>query len=111
MPDVLPFETTPRDVKKRLDDGESILLVDVREPHESAVARIEGADLIPMRTVPARIAKLEELAEGATLVVYCHHGVRSASVVDYLRKQGIDGVQSMAGGIDRWSVEVDSSIP
>jgi len=112
MPETpLPIETTPQDIQRRLAACEKLLLVDVREPAEFQVARIAGAKLIPMRTVPAQLQRLEAAADEATLIVYCHHGVRSLNVVNWLREQGISGCQSMAGGIDRWSLQIDPSVP
>jgi rhodanese-related sulfurtransferase len=67
--------------------------------------------LIPLRTVPAQLQRLEALADERTLIVYCHHGVRSLNVVNWLREQGISNCQSMAGGTDRWSLEIDPSVP
>jgi len=87
----LPLETTPQDVQRRLAAGEKFLLVDVREPAEFQVARILGAELIPMRTVPAQLQRLEAASDEATLIVYCHHGVRSLNVVNWLREQGVSG--------------------
>jgi rhodanese-related sulfurtransferase len=107
----LPLEITAAEVKRRLDAGETLKLVDVREPKEFQIARIEGAELIPMGTVPARLTALEAAADDATLIVYCHHGMRSLSVVNWLRRQGVESCQSMAGGIDRWSREIDPSVP
>lgn len=105
------MEIPPAEVKRKLDAGERLFLIDVREPEEYKVARIPGSELMPMNTVPAAIEDLERKAEQGTLVVYCHHGVRSANVVNYLRGQGIAASQSMAGGIERWSLEVDPSVP
>jgi rhodanese-related sulfurtransferase len=107
----LPFEASPQDVKQRLAAGEKLVLIDVREPSEFAIARLDGAELIPMRTVPAELSRLDGQADEATLIVYCHHGVRSLNVVNWLRQQGVDACQSMAGGIDRWSLEIDASVP
>jgi rhodanese-related sulfurtransferase len=107
----LPIETTPQDIQRRLADGEKLLLIDVREPDEFQAARISGADLIPMRTIPAHVQRLEAATDDATLIVYCHHGIRSLNVVNWLREQGVSGCQSMAGGIDRWSLEIDPSVP
>jgi len=107
----LPLEITPQDVQLRIAAGEKLLLIDVREPAEFQVARILGAELIPMRTVPAQLQHLEAAADDATLIVYCHHGVRSLNVVSWLREQGVTGCQSMAGGIDRWSLQIDPSVP
>jgi rhodanese-related sulfurtransferase len=107
----LPFEITPQEVDRRLKAGEKIALIDVREPGEFQLARIEGAALVPMRTVPAEFGRLDAQADDAPLIVFCHHGVRSLNVVQWLRGQGLEACQSMAGGIDRWSIEIDPSIP
>jgi len=98
-------------VKLRFDAGEKFHLIDVREPHEYAQARIEGSSLVPMRSVPAEIQTLEARADEGTLIVYCHHGVRSLNVVNWLREQGLEACQSMAGGIDAWSLTVDPAVP
>src|SRR5580658_2632242 len=107
----LAMEVSPQEVKRRLDAGEKMHLVDVREQHEYATARIENSELIPMRTVPGALTHLQTEAEEAPLIVYCHHGVRSLNVVHWLREQGLEACQSMAGGIDRWSLEIDPGVP
>jgi rhodanese-related sulfurtransferase len=107
----LPLEITPHEVQQRLQAGEKLALIDVREPGEFQLARIEGAELIPMRTVPAELSGLDARADAAALIVFCHHGVRSLNVVHWLREQGVDACQSMAGGIDRWSLEIDQGVP
>ena len=106
-----PFEVDPQDVKRRLDSGEKLHLIDVREPHEFAQAKIEGAMLVPMRSVPGELQDLDARAGEGPLIVYCHHGVRSLNVVHWLRQQGVEACQSMAGGIEAWSVRVDPSVP
>lgn len=106
-----PIEVTPTDVKRRIDAGEKVALIDVREPFEHQLTCIDGADLIPMNTVPQRLQEIEAKADESTLVIFCHHGVRSLNVADWLRRQGVENCQSMAGGIDRWSLEVDPSVP
>jgi len=106
-----PLEVDPQEVKRRLDSGEKLHLIDVREPHEFALAKIEGATLIPMRSVPGELQDLDARAEQATLIVFCHHGMRSLNVVHWLREQGVDACQSMSGGIDLWSLRVDPSVP
>ena len=108
---MLAMETAPREVKARLDAGEKLRMIDVREPFEFELARIEGAELIPMNTVAGELQKLDALADEETLIVYCHHGVRSLSVVNWLRQQGVEACQSMSGGIDQWSWEIDSAVP
>jgi len=107
----LPLEVTPQEVKRCLDAGAKIHLIDVREPQEFALARIEGGELIPMRSVPAELQSLEAKADDGALIVYCHHGVRSLNVVHWLREQGLEACQSMSGGIDEWSLAIDPSVP
>ena len=102
------LEITPAEAKQRLDRGEGVLLVDVREPWEFEICRIKGAKLIPMGTVPANLQALDTDDE---IVVYCHHGVRSLDVTVWLRGQGVEGAKSLAGGIERWSVEIDQNVP
>jgi adenylyltransferase/sulfurtransferase len=103
------MEIAPQELKQRLDRGERIRLIDVREPHEYQIARIEGAELIPMLRIPQALPSLG--ADRAPVIVYCHHGVRSLDAAHWLREQGVDNCLSMAGGIDRWSLEVDPSVP
>ncbi|MDP9055360.1 MAG: rhodanese-like domain-containing protein [Acidobacteriota bacterium] len=98
-----------------MTDGVPLRLIDVREPHEHAVCHIEGARLIPMQTVPGRLAELHAEAlndtDATRIVLFCHHGVRSLSVADWLRRQGVANCQSMSGGIDLWSLQIDPGIP
>ena len=108
---MIPAEVTPQEVKRRVDAGESLHLIDCREPHEFQLARIEGAELIPMRGIPAELAALTTRSQQGTLIVYCHHGVRSMWVVQWLREQGIEACQSMSGGIDAWSLAIDPGVP
>jgi rhodanese-related sulfurtransferase len=102
------LEITVADLKKRLDAGEKILLVDVREPWENQQCRIEGSVLIPMGTIPANLQKLDT---DELVVCYCHHGMRSMDVANWLRQQGVSTAKSLAGGIDRWSQEIDPKVP
>ena len=106
-----PLEITPLQVKQRLDAGEKLHFIDVREPQEFAIAKIEGAALVPMRSVPGELQHLEARADEAPLIVFCHHGVRSLNVVQWLREQGLEACQSLSGGIDAWSLTVDPSVP
>jgi rhodanese-related sulfurtransferase len=105
---LMPFEIAASEVKRRLDAGE-VHLIDVREPEEYQISRIEGATLIPMRQISQQLDRLEQAA--SPLVVFCHHGVRSLKVVEWLQAQGLTDCVSMAGGIDAWSREVDPSVP
>ncbi len=103
------LEISPQDVKRRLDSGERLRLIDVREPFEVQQASIAGAEVIPMRTIPTALAALED--EEYPIIVFCHHGMRSLQVVGWLREQGVDNCLSMAGGIERWSLEIDPKVP
>jgi rhodanese-related sulfurtransferase len=106
-----PWEISPTAAKTQLNATNKCTLLDVREPNEWAVAHIEGALLVPMGSVPQELPKLEEMADQGDLLVVCHHGVRSLQVVAWLRAKGIENCYSVTGGIDRWSTEVDESVP
>jgi rhodanese-related sulfurtransferase len=103
------MEISPQEVKRRLDAGEKLRLIDVREPFEFQQARIEGAELIPMRSVGQSLSSLENGEN--TIVVFCHHGMRSLQVVGWLRQQGVEDCVSMSGGIDQWSLMIDPQVP
>jgi len=105
----LDFQITAEDVKAALDKGETFTLIDVREPWEYDVAKIDGSKLMPMGDVPGRAH--QELDPDDRIIAYCHHGVRSLNVVNWLRQQGFEKAQSMSGGIDRWSRVVDPKVP
>ena len=109
MPETL--EIVPAEARMRLSQSAKAVLIDVREPEEFAIAKIEGAELIPMQSVPGQLQRLEALADESDLLVICHHGVRSLHVVNWLRSQGIENCFSIAGGIDSWSTEVDPGVP
>jgi rhodanese-related sulfurtransferase len=111
LAEALPYEVTVQETKRMIDAGERVVLIDVREPMEHDIARIEGARLIPMQSVPGRLTAIEAIADEARVIVLCHHGVRSLSVVNWLREQGVESCQSMAGGIESWSLEIDRSVP
>jgi len=98
----------PVTLKARLDRGESVLILDVREPFEIALAPFPGATHIPMGDVPSRLTELDPDRE---TVVVCHHGVRSAQVAMYLAQMGFERVLNLAGGIDAWSEDADPSTP
>jgi rhodanese-related sulfurtransferase len=102
-------EISPKKLDERRQRGEAIRLIDCREPWENELVRLEQSTLIPMNDTPSRVEELR--AMNGQLVVYCHHGVRSMYVVQWLRSQGFTDVASLAGGIDAWSVEVDPDLP
>lgn len=105
----MDYEITPEEVKGKLDKGESFTLLDVREPWEFDVARIVDAKLMPMGEVPSRAH--QELDPDAEIVVVCHRGIRSMNVTVWLRLQGFEKAQSMRGGMDAWSRQVDGKVP
>ncbi len=96
-----------QDLKRRLDQGDRILLLDVREPFEHKLVHL-NATLIPLRELEDRVSELDR---GAEIVVYCHSGVRSARAASFLRSQGFRNVKNMTGGIDAWAREVDPAMP
>jgi rhodanese-related sulfurtransferase len=102
------IEISPREVKDLLARDDKVLFVDVREPWEYQTTHIEGSVLIPLGQIPANLARLENAAQ---LVLFCHHGMRSLDAAAWLRAQGVEGAKSMTGGIERWSTEVDPSVP
>ena len=102
------YEITPQELKQLQASNEELTILDVREPWERQTASITPSQHIPMAEVSAR---LQELDPDQHIVVYCHHGMRSLSVTDWLRKQGYEKVQSMSGGIDQWSAEIDPKVP
>ncbi len=102
------MEIEPLNVKEMLDRGEVSLFIDVREPWEHEVSRVEGSTLIPLREIPANLGRFKDASE---IILFCHHGRRSLNAAVWLRSQGIETARSMAGGIDRWSVEVDPQVP
>jgi rhodanese-related sulfurtransferase len=107
----LPLEISPQDLRSRQEKGEKIVVIDVREPEEAAVARIRDSRLMPMAGIPAQLQSIEALADENTLAVLCHHGVRSLNVAVWLRQHGIENCCSVIGGIDRWSREIDPTVP
>ncbi len=100
---------TPAEVHTARAQGVDLVLLDVRQPEELALASLPGVVHIPMGEVPARVA---ELPRDRPIVVMCHHGVRSAHVVAYLREaHGFEQVANLSGGIDAWSCDLDPRVP
>ena len=100
----------PRDVQALLTAGSPLVLLDVREPNEHAFCHLPGSVLIPLGDLPTRFEELD-VPEGALVVVYCHHGIRSLRGAGFLQHVGIANVASMAGGIEAWSLTVDAGVP
>lgn len=102
------FNVTVDELKSRLDAGEQPILLDVRTPREWAIARLEGAELM---SLPELTHRWQEIDRTQPVVVYCHHGHRSARAVDFLRRMGLTQVRNLEGGIDAWSKRIDPRVP
>jgi len=108
MSESFPLEvsvTAARDLIRQ--EAAHARIVDVREPHELEICRLDGAEHIPMRRIPEHLA---ELPRDQHLLILCHHGGRSLHVTRYLRQQGFKAVSNIAGGIEAWAAELDSSL-
>jgi rhodanese-related sulfurtransferase len=108
--DGLPIELSVGEVVALRDQSAAFHFVDCREADEYETAKIEGATLMPMSQFMARVTEMEPHRE-VRIVVHCHHGGRSLRVARWLREKGFSQAQSMAGGIDAWSTEIDPSVP
>jgi sulfur-carrier protein adenylyltransferase/sulfurtransferase len=100
-------EIQPEELKRRLDAGEDLFILDVREPHEYQICNL-GGYLIPLGELPKRVHELDSSRE---IVAHCRSGVRSGKAVDFLRQAGFKKVKNLTGGILAWSDKVDSSVP
>ena len=102
------FAISPKELKTRLDKGDKLALVDVREEWEYSLAKLDGSILIPLGTLPQSLARLNRDAE---IIAICHHGMRSADATNFLLQQGFTNVKNLVGGIDAWSTQVDGTVP
>jgi rhodanese-related sulfurtransferase len=100
-------EITPQELQARLASTDRPLLLDVRQDWETRLCRLENAVHIPIEEIELRV---EELDAGDEIVVYCHQGVRSAAVADYLRQRGFKNVKNLRGGLDSWARTIDPSM-
>jgi sulfur-carrier protein adenylyltransferase/sulfurtransferase len=102
-------EITATELKARIDAGDDIQLIDVRQPDENAFASIPGAKLIPLGEVPSRMGEIDQDRE---TVVHCKMGGRSARAIEFMQQAGFKGdLKNLKGGITAWSNEVDPSVP
>ena len=101
-------EISPQELKQKLDENESVLLLDVREPLEYDIVHLEDARLIPLNTLPHHI---DSLPSDQEIIVYCHHGQRSLYAAAYLQQNGFTDAKNLIGGIDQWAVEIDPTLP
>jgi rhodanese-related sulfurtransferase len=100
----------PAELKAKLDSPQPPRLLDVRQPEEHAFAALPNSTLIPLGELLSRVDEIDGWRDDE-VVVYCHHGIRSAQAVAQLRAVGFMNVHNLSGGIDRWTTEVDSSLP
>ncbi len=101
-------QMTAKQLKSRLDQGEELILLDVREPFEFEYASIKGSFNIPMGDIPKRYV---EVSQDQDCVVICHSGIRSRQVVSFLADNGYERVFNLQGGIDQWSLHCDNTVP
>jgi rhodanese-related sulfurtransferase len=104
----MAHEITVYELKAKRDAGASFVLLDVREPEEVALVHLAGSIHIPMGEIPGRLHELDPEKE---IIVYCHHGVRSLRVANFLLQRDFERVASLAGGIDAWSVDIEPELP
>lgn len=102
------FAISPKELKARLDKGDKLVLVDVREDWEYSLARLNDSILIPLGTLPQSLGQLNRDSE---IIAICHHGMRSADATNFLLQQGFPNVKNLVGGIDAWSTQVDGNVP
>ena len=101
---------SPLELSERLQSAAPPRLLDVREPEEHAYCALPGSRLLPVSELIERLDELQDWRD-EEIVVYCHHGVRSAHAIAYLRQAGFGRLWNLSGGIDRWSREVDPTVP
>jgi rhodanese-related sulfurtransferase len=109
-PSEIPLEIDCTSVRQLQTQGAPFVFLDCREQDEYDVARIDGTTLLPMSQLQDRLGELAD-AKSQRIIIHCHHGGRSLRVARWLRQQGFDQAQSLAGGIDDWAQTIDSTIP
>ncbi|MCS7076874.1 MAG: rhodanese-like domain-containing protein [Bacteroidia bacterium] len=102
-------DITVQELKKRLDAGENIILIDVREPHEYQICNL-GGKLIPLGSLPQRLDELEEYKD-KEIIVHCRTGGRSANAVAFLKSQGFTNPRNLIGGVHAWADQIDNAMP
>ena len=100
-------DMTVEEFKQRLDKGDDLFVLDVREPHEYQICNL-GGHLIPLNDLPKRVSELDSSRE---IVVHCKMGGRSAKAADFLRQAGFSRVHNLAGGITAWAERIDPKVP
>lgn len=104
-----PMEIDCISVKRKIEAGDDFEFLDCREQNEYEFVRIEGARLVPMSTIQETVIELEQIKQ-KEVIIHCHHGGRSLQVARWLRQMGFENAKSMAGGIDQWALEIDTTL-
>ncbi len=108
MDQAVPFNIDVHHLRDMMARDEAFHVLDIREPWETGICGFDGSLMVPMRTLPARLA---ELPRDKPLVVVCHHGVRSLHATQWLRHMGVDNAVNLQGGIDAWARQIDPGCP
>jgi adenylyltransferase/sulfurtransferase len=103
-------DITVGDLKQRMDAGDDLFVIDVRERKEYEICRLEGARLMPMSEFANRVAELNDVKD-REIIVHCRSGGRSAQVAQFMRKQGFANVRNLVGGVIAWAREIDPTMP
>ena len=100
-------EISPQELKQKLDENDTVFLLDVREQNEYDIVHLDDAQLIPLKTLPHNI---DTLPSDQEIVVYCHHGQRSLYATAFLHRNGFTEAKNLMGGIDQWAAEIDTTL-
>ena len=100
-------EISPQELKQKLDENDTVFLLDVREQNEYDIVHLDDAQLIPLNTLPHNI---DSLPTDQEIIVYCHHGQRSLYATAFLHQNGYTEAKNLMGGIDQWAAEIDTTL-
>ncbi len=100
-------EISPQELKQKLDENDTVFLLDVREQNEYDIVHLDDAQLIPLNTLPHNI---DSLPTDQEIIVYCHHGQRSLYATAFLHQNGFTEAKNLMGGIDQWAAEIDTTL-
>ena len=103
-------EISVEELKDKIEKKEDFILLDVREPFEHQIAKIEKAKLIPLGQIESRLQEIEAFKD-QEIVAHCHHGGRSRKALEFLLSKGFKNLKNVTGGIDEWSLKADPSVP
>ena len=106
----MSLQISPTELAAKLRSAQPPHLLDVREPEEHQLVALPNSTLIPLGELPHRADEIEAWKDDE-IVVYCHHGIRSLNAIGQLKRFGFGKLRNLAGGIDRWTAEVDSTLP